>query len=201
MSIKAIVFDYGKVISFPPKESVMETLAGMAGLETSVFNALMPKYRCEYDRGVVSATEFYRAMLAAGGVSVDDDCLERMTQIDAESWSHVNPETVALMEEVKREGYILGILSNMPHDFLAFARASFPVFNMPDFSVFSCETGYIKPEKEIYNILLERLSCKAEEVIFFDDIQINVDKAVEVGIKAFLWQDTSQARIIIRSFM
>ncbi|MDR2484651.1 MAG: HAD family phosphatase [Treponema sp.] len=193
MAGKAVVFDFGKVISFPPEDSVMEELAAIAGLEVNTMDGLVWKYRGEYDRGTVSAQEYYRTMLGSVGIFPDDAALERMIRIDLQSWTRINPETVALMEKVKRSGYILGILSNMPHDFLALARSSFPVFSLPQVSVFSCETGSIKPEKAIYRTLLDRVSCKAEEVVFFDDIQINIDAAKEAGIRAFLWKDPKTA--------
>jgi putative hydrolase of the HAD superfamily len=194
MSIKAIVFDFGKVISFPQEDSVMEELAAIAGLEVKTLDSLVWKYRGEYDRGVCLGKEYYRTILQYAGVTLDDPTLERMVQIDLNSWTRINPETVALMEGVKKAGYTLGILSNMPHDFLAMARASFPVFTLPDVGVFSCEVGFIKPEEAIYRVLLQRLSCEPAEVVFFDDIPINVDKAKILGIQAFLWQDPGTAR-------
>ncbi|MDR2535063.1 MAG: HAD family phosphatase [Treponema sp.] len=198
MAIQAVVFDFGKVISFPPEASVMETLASIAGVAKPVMDDLVWKYRGDYDRGTVSAKAYYQTVLEHGGVSVSESDIERMIQIDLQSWTHINPETVALMEAVKRAGYTLGILSNMPHDFLALARSSFPVFGLPQVSVFSCEVGSIKPEEEIYRVLLDKASCKPEDVVFFDDIPINVDKAKDLGIQAFLWKSPKDARSVMR---
>jgi putative hydrolase of the HAD superfamily len=91
-------------------------------------------------------------------------------------------------------GLTLGILSNMPHDFLALARGTIPGFELPDVGIFSCETGYIKPEEPIYRILLARLGCEPEELVFFDDMPINIDMARSLGIRAFLWKDPETAR-------
>jgi putative hydrolase of the HAD superfamily len=98
------------------------------------------------------------------------------------------------MEDVKAAGYTLGILSNMPHDFLAFARENFSVFSLPDVSLFSCEAKLIKPEAAIYRKLLSLLTCNPGEVVFFDDTQNNIDSAAGLGIHAFLWQDPETAR-------
>jgi putative hydrolase of the HAD superfamily len=120
-----------------------------------------------------------------------------MTRLDSAAWTHLNPETVRLMEDVKKAGYTLGILSNMSHEFLAWARENVSGFRLADVSVFSCEEGLIKPESAIYETLLARLGCPATEAIFFDDIPVNVEKARDFGIKAYIWKDADTARAIL----
>jgi putative hydrolase of the HAD superfamily len=199
MDVKAVIFDFGKVISFPPDSSVMEELAAIAGLEVRALDNLVWKFRGDYDRGRVTAQDYYKTILRHEGATLANADIERMIQIDHQSWTRINPDTAALMEDVKGSGYILGILSNMPYDFLALARSSFPVFRLPDISVFSCETGFITPEPGIYSILLDRLSCTAEETVFFDDMPINVEGAKKAGLRAFVWQDPQTAREVLQS--
>lgn len=194
MDIKAIVFDFGQVISLPQEEGIIEQLAAIAGLETTLMYDLVWKNRGEYDRGRFVGKEYYRSILQPVGVTLEDSQLELMSRIDLTSWTRINPGTEALMEAIKKAGYTLGILSNMPKDFLALARSSIPVVALPDVGVFSCEVGSIKPEEAIYQALLRRLSCRPEEVIFFDDIPVNVDAAKTLGIRGFLWQNPETAR-------
>ncbi|MDR2797965.1 MAG: HAD family phosphatase [Treponema sp.] len=188
---KAVVFDFGKVISFPPEPQVMAALAAIAGLDVKTMDTLVWAYRKEYDRGTLSGKDYYRTILGPG---LDDAKAEALVRIDLDSWKRINPDTVTLMEDVKAAGYTLGILSNMPHDFLAWARESLPVFRLPHVGIFSCETGSIKPETSIYEKLLQGLSCRPEEVVFFDDMPINVEKACSLGIHGLVWQDPETAR-------
>ena len=122
-----------------------------------------------------------------------------MIEADHESWMNVNPQTVALMEDVKRAGYVLGILSNMPHDFLAMARKDLPVFSIPDVGVFSCEYNLIKPEMAIYGKLLELCGAEGQGVVFFDDKIENINGAAAAGIRAFLWEGNEIARRTLMS--
>ncbi|MDR2393808.1 MAG: HAD family phosphatase [Treponema sp.] len=188
---KAVVFDFGKVISFPPEPRIMEDLASIAGLDVKTMDTLVWTYRAEYDRGTLSGKEYYRTILGPG---LDDATAARLVRLDLDSWKRINADTVTLMEDVKAAGYTVGILSNMPHDFLAWARESLPVFRLPHVGIFSCETGFIKPETPIYETLLQGLSCRPEEVVFFDDIPINVEKACSLGIRGLVWQDPAAAR-------
>jgi putative hydrolase of the HAD superfamily len=195
MVIKAVAFDYGKVISFPPEDAALTELAALAGIGPAVLDSLLWPHRGAYDRGVLSGTEYYRTLLAAGGIQIDEKTLEKMVAVDLKSWTRINPHTVDLMRAVKAvPGLKLGILSNMPHEFLALARGTIPVFDLPHVGIFSCETGYIKPEEPIYRLLLSRLGCEPAELVFFDDMPINIDMARSLGIQGFVWEDPETAR-------
>jgi len=194
LSIKAVVFDYGQVISFPQDPKVIDQLAERVGVSRQVFEPLLWSLRGEYDRGVITAKEYYRNVLSQLKVVMDDKNMDEMIAMDYESWKNINPGTVALMEDVKKAGYILGILSNMPHDFLAWARENIPVFSLPHIGIFSCEEKCIKPEEAIFRKLLSMADVKAEELVFFDDNTENVKSAGNLGIKAFIWESPENAR-------
>ena len=195
MNIKAVVFDYGKVICFPPEDSTGAELAAIAQVEQEKLDAMRWKYRDDYDRGLIDGIEYYGRILKKLGKAADAERDKKLDEIDGDSWKRINPGTVKLMEDVKKAGCLLGILSNMPFGFLEWARKSLPVFSLPHAGIFSCEAGFIKPEKAIYKKLLSELKCCGEEVVFFDDIPINVEKARELGINAFLWEDPEKARL------
>jgi putative hydrolase of the HAD superfamily len=195
MSIKAVVFDYGKVICFPPPDSVTDEICAVAGVERALLESKYWKYRGDFDRGKITVTGFYRNILADLGREISEEKLARMGDIDDNSWKNINPETVRLMEDVKKAGLVLGILSNMPTAFLEYARRNIPVFSLPHFGIYSCEAGCMKPEAAIYNKTIAAAGCRAEELVFFDDVPENVDKALELGIEARLWQDCGKARL------
>ncbi|GHV69818.1 haloacid dehalogenase [Spirochaetia bacterium] len=199
MGISAVVFDYGKVICFPPAEGFEERLAAIAGIQALDLAEIMWKHREEYDRGTIDGKEYYRTMLESKNIHPDDKTLEKIVQTDLDNWKNINPGTEKLMDDVKKAGLKLGILSNMPHDFLKFARDHFPVFSLPQVGIFSCEYRSIKPEKKIYEILLEALDCPAGEVVFFDDMESNVQAAKDLGLRALLWKDPESARQELRN--
>jgi putative hydrolase of the HAD superfamily len=193
LKIKAIVFDYGQVISFPQDVKAIDRIAKLAGVEREKFEPVYFTVRKEFDRGTINARQYYREILSRFAVTVDNAVIDEMIEVDFKSWQNINPETVTLMEEVKKAGYILGILSNMPHEYLAWAR-SIPVFSLPNIIIFSCEVNLIKPEKAIYEKLLSDAGVKGEEVVFFDDIPENVKSARSLGIQAFVWETCKDAR-------
>lgn len=55
--------------------------------------------------------------------------------------------------------------------------------------VISYDVLMIKPDKNIYLKLLDKYGLKANECLFIDDLDINVEGAKSVGINAFVFKD------------
>jgi putative hydrolase of the HAD superfamily len=197
-SIQAVVFDFGNVISFPPPPEVREEISVMTGLPAETLAELDRKHRSEYDRGTFDGKGYYKSLLAGAGVFPDDPALEKIAGLDQGGWKHINAGTVELMRDIKKAGFILGILSNMPHDFLAWGRANIPVFTEADTAVFSCEVNIIKPEAAIYEELKNRIGCDYGEIVFFDDLPDNIEGARELGINGFIWNGPEAARAVLK---
>ena len=194
MSIKAVVFDYGGVISFPPSSETEAELAKLTGLPADILRELNRKHRDEWDRGTLSGIEYYKDILSHKGVFLDADSLARIVQTDIDGWKRMNSATLQLMRDTKLARLTLGILSNMPNEFYEWAKDTLSIFSEAGVVVASCEYNIIKPEQGIYEKLKEKLNCEYEEIIFFDDTAVNVEKAVELGIHGFLWEGPESAR-------
>ena len=194
MGIKAIVFDYGGVIAFFQDGEAIKDMANLAGIDFSLMNRIYWDNRSIYDQGLVNGIGFFKSILADVGVFADPPLLESLITRDVESWSHLNPESVELISDLKKSGFKIGILSNIVKEFLERRAETLHVFTLVDTMVFSCDVGCVKPDEKIYRLLLSELDCKAEECVFFDDLEINVKAARALGIKAFLWKNPSEAR-------
>jgi putative hydrolase of the HAD superfamily len=199
MDIKAVVFDYGGVICFLPPPETGRDLERLTGISFETLRELHRQYRGGYDRGDYAATkDYYRFILSRAGEASDDAAIERAAEAEMDGWRHINNETVRLMRDIKAAGFTLGILSNMPGDFLAWARNNIPVFGEVDVAVFSCEERLIKPEVAIYAKLKERVGFEYGEIVFFDDLPDNIAAARELGIRGFVWEGLEAARNTLR---
>jgi putative hydrolase of the HAD superfamily len=188
------VFDYGGVICFTPSPEMRGEIVRLSGLSAGVLWELDRKYRGEWDRGTYDGIGHYRFILEKAGVSLDDECLARIVRADIESWKQIDPAAFRLIKDIKAAGLRFGILSNIPRDF---PRDSVPVFAEADIAVYSCDYGMIKPETGIYEKLREKAGCLYEEIVFFDDRVDNVNKARELGVRAFQWEGADAARKLV----
>lgn len=62
-----------------------------------------------------------------------------------------------------------------------------------DGGILSYRDKLIKPQREIYQLLLERYGLKAEESVFLDDTEKNLSGAEKLGIRTILFQSREQA--------
>lgn len=196
--IKAVVFDFGNVISEPHDTGCYRRMGEMSGLGEAFFSTMFWKYRPDFDRGTLRAHDMYRKILADAGMSGSgrelDALAGKLAEEDLASWFHISAPVTEWGRSLKESGLSLGILSNMPHDFLERYRADIALFAEADVAVFSCECGLIKPDRAIYLELIRRLAFRPDEIAFFDDLAPNVDAARAVGINAFLWTGLDRAK-------
>jgi len=70
-----------------------------------------------------------------------------------------------------------------------------------DGSFSSANLGYKKPDLKFFEIILNELGAQPGEVLFFDDEQVNIDAANEIGIKSFLYTDFEKFNKIMTGFL
>ena len=92
--------------------------------------------------------------------------------------------TIPMIQDLKDKGYKVYYLSNWSawtHDLLQEA-GKFDFLKLMDGGVFSYVVGYMKPNEEIYKILLNKYKINPEEAVFFDDREENIEVANKMGI-------------------
>jgi putative hydrolase of the HAD superfamily len=193
--LTTVIFDYGGVLGLPldpEREAAMMALTHLPGAE---FLAAYRRDRIELDRGTLDTDEYWRRLLAAGGVEATPELLARIEREDALGWSRVNQRVVDWSYELRQAGYLTAILSNMPSEKLKFMHADGQFRWIKDFdvAVFSCEHLLVKPEPSIYHLCLQKLGATPQECIFLDDVPENAEGARAVGINAMVFTSPAEA--------
>ena len=113
---------------------------------------------------------------------------------------HPNEPMIDLMREAKSSGHRMGLLTNNVREWEPLWRTMLPVDEIFEVVVDSGFVGMRKPDREIYDLTLERLGGPApEECLFVDDTDVNCDAARELGMSAVHYRDNDQAVGEIRS--
>jgi len=86
--------------------------------------------------------------------------------------------------------FTLAVLSNTMPWHWDEALQRLPVLEIFDYYFLSFELGCRKPDPRIYEIALETLELKPDQVVFVDDRRENVDTAEQLGFRALLFTDT-----------
>jgi putative hydrolase of the HAD superfamily len=106
---------------------------------------------------------------------------------------HPNERMIEYMRELSGRGYRLAICTNNVREWEQLWRAKLPVDELFDVVVDSAFVGMRKPERQIYELTLERLGVTAEAALMIDDIELNCDAARALGMGAIWFQSTDQA--------
>ena len=108
------------------------------------------------------------------------------------------PELVAALDAA---GVPLFAITNFSDEFFAPFRAQeAALFDRFRDIVVSGAERLVKPHAPIYELALERFGLKAEEALFVDDRQDNVDGARAVGMHAVTFTDATTLRTDLKRF-
>ena len=179
--LKNIVFDLAGVVVARNPERFPKHLEEFFSFVFATPEGGMPKFWEDYDRGVRSVEEVAEAVAEYRGCDIQTAKANMLLAVEYQE--EVAP-TVCLVEELKTRGYDIYVLSNMSREYIDFLR-KLPVFRHFDKQIISCEEHVVKPEREMYELLLSRYGLNPAETIFVDDRKENVEAAAEMGIVPF----------------
>lgn len=200
-AVKAVLFDFGHVLSLPPLPEDTLWLRERCGLSAGEYTRLYFELRHEFDRGALSPEGYWSRMLAAGGVPATAGLLRELERRDMESWTRPNLPVLQWAGELRRGGWATGILSNMPPGFLPLLENCFPETSEFAPRVFSSRVGMIKPEPGIFQHALCELGLPPGQVLFLDDMPRNVHAALALGLQAVVFHSVEDcARQLAEGF-
>jgi putative hydrolase of the HAD superfamily len=192
--IRAVIFDYGEVLCHRPSEEDFIRLRKVFGADAEAFQSLWDKNRGAFDRGDITAEAYWRALAEDAEVEIDPEQLDQVCRWDVEMFGRANAPMVAWLGELRRGGIKTGLLSNIHPAMIAYLRENFDWLKLFDFMTFSAEVRLIKPDPAIYEHTLRGLGVAADEALFVDDREINVQAARELGIHALQFRSVAQLR-------
>ena len=104
---------------------------------------------------------------------------------DSQGWT-LFPETIEVLTELKKRGLKLGVISNFDDRAYSVMR-SLNILQFFDSVTLSSETGYCKPDREIFEAAVRSLAVPASEVLLVgDSLRDDVEAAMNAGLSAFL---------------
>ncbi len=94
------------------------------------------------------------------------------------------PDSERIVEDIKKRGYELYVLSNYPEEMFALhEKNSLPFLRQMDGLIISAREKKTKPNADFYELFLTRYGKKASECVFIDDRQDNVQAARALGFR------------------
>ena len=194
LSLRAVVFDYGMVLSGPPHPQAHEKLKSITGLSHEAFEQLYWIDRHAYDRGDLTGLAFWQKLVSDANLDLSPEQIEELNQWDSRMWTTTNSETLAWHKQLKERGFKTGILSNMGDSVLENIQSKFSWIGDFDVLIWSYQHRMAKPQPEIYHLLLNQLGTAPEETLFLDDRLENIEAARHLGIRSLQFSTVRQLR-------
>jgi epoxide hydrolase-like predicted phosphatase len=178
--IKAVIFDFGRVISAQKPMSLFRDYERELALQPGVLNRVM-----------FGSDAWHEVLI--GRVSLDDYWLEigpalgLHTPEEIEAFRHryfadeaINVGVLNLIRRLNGH-YKLAILSNSPPRLAQWLK-EWEILELFDVVVCSGDEGMAKPDPAIFGLTLERLDVAPEETVFIDDTLGHVEAARSLGL-------------------
>lgn len=189
--LRAAIFDVGGVLfddSIAPK---MAELARKYSLDTAELDRARRAHRPKADLGEISEGEFWELVLADSGVRPsEDDC-------DVSAYLRPRPESLGLVRECRRGGLKTAILSNDSRELARLRQEACGARELFDVIVVSADHGIAKPDRRIFDLVLNALAFAPEVCLFIDDTPRNIEAARRYGLQAHLFTTVDSLRLVI----
>jgi putative hydrolase of the HAD superfamily len=192
--VKAVIFDYGNVLSLPQTMDDMAAMGRAAAIPADKMHSLYWQYRPAFDRADLDVASYWSAVAKGAGRDFSEDQLKEIIRLDNASWSRPDPVMLGWAATLRASGIRTGILSNMPVTLRRHLTVNAAWLRGFDDYTYSCDVNMVKPEPGIYEHSLKGLEVLAREALFLDDRAPNVEAAGCLGIHALLFRSAEQAR-------
>jgi 2-haloacid dehalogenase len=106
----------------------------------------------------------------------------------------VFPETVKILEELREAEYPLAALSNWSSETFPIVNAKYEFLDWFDPLIISGKVGLIKPDPQIFNLLLCALDRDPGDCFYIDDMEHNIRVADQIGFMTVLYTTPEQLR-------
>lgn len=193
MPIRAVIFDYGMVLSNPADPVAHARMVAISGLAADALDRAYWRHRHEYDLGL-TGPQFWDRVAADNGIRFTPEQIEQLIQTDIRMWTSVNQDMFAWVAALQNAGIRTAILSNMTAEIKDYMLQEFGWLAQFHHLTWSCELGIAKPDPAIYLHTCEKLGVRPKEALFLDDKPENVAAADAAGLHGIRFATVEQLR-------
>jgi HAD superfamily hydrolase (TIGR01509 family) len=190
--IATVLFDLGGVVCrFQPERRLL-ALASACGLPAYEVQARIwdSGFDRDCDQGRYTAHEVYQRTQELVGLQASYEEFRRLWALAFDP----DPAVLAVADAL-RPWVRTGLLTDNGPVLRDAMPALFPEINSRfDPLLFSCDLGHLKPTRELFTAVLQRLNQRADQVLLVDDAPPVVAGAIACGLRACLYRSPHSLR-------
>ena len=189
--INTVVFDIGNVLTdFVYKDFIRNKGYSDEMADRIAKASVESKDWTEIDRGILTHEELLERFAANDPEIADElkSCFEDLTDIVLG-----RKEAIPWITALKAAGYQVLYLSNFSKKALEGCPKAMNFLDVTDGGILSYREKLVKPDKEIYELLMKRYGLEASKTVFIDDTAVNIETARSLGWKGIVYRNYDQA--------
>ncbi|MBK6859331.1 MAG: HAD family phosphatase [Saprospiraceae bacterium] len=200
--LKNIIFDFGNVLVNLDEQATMEAL--MAVLDPEKMADFFEMALFPFEKGQISEEAFFNRLQRRSKQILEGEYYYS-------AWNQMIldfPENRIQMLRKLRSKYRLLLMSNINITHLRYIKRMLQLHDQsPEFETLfdkvylSFECGMRKPELEFFQFILQQEHLIADECLFIDDRQENIDAAIQLGIHTHLHNPADEIARSIHSIL
>ena len=190
--IKVLLFDLGKVlVDFDHLRSAQRIAAFCSKTPRQIYDLFFESgVTLAFESGKITPEDFYHQVKQMLGLELSYDSFAPIWN-DIFFLSAKNRSVFGLVNAL-RANYKVAMLSNINILHYEYLKNNFPVFGVFDKLFLSFQLGLIKPDKEIYNLVIRELGASPQEIFYTDDRPELVQSAKSLGIRGCVFTNFGQ---------
>lgn len=184
-NIKAVVFDFWGV--FAEFKAPVNQAIGLKGSVTD-----FPEYYeliNKHNLGQISEDEFLQETSELFNVELSS---EHRYLFDAD---HLNHELIDIVKKL-RDKFKIGLITNTGKEYMDEFLFKPGLDKLFDCLVISHSEGLKKPDPKIYQLAMERLHLKPEEILYLDDHPDRISPAAALGMRVLLYEGKKTNKVL-----
>lgn len=190
--IKNVIFDVGRVLfQWDLRHLFAKLIDDEDELDWFLENVVTTQWHFEHDAGRLLAD------MTAERISLFPQ-YEDLIKAYAHRFNETIPGPVAgsleIVEALAAQDIPLFAITNFGDEFWSGFRPTQPIFDHFTDIIVSGREKLVKPDPAIYALAIDRFTIKAEESIFIDDMQANIDAANSSGMHGHLFESADILR-------
>ncbi|OJW22581.1 MAG: hypothetical protein BGO49_00945 [Planctomycetales bacterium 71-10] len=191
MSLPVVMFDFGNVLGFFDYGVIYEKLGARLGVTADAFRELvetkgLKSHLAEFEAGATTPEEFSARVQAAVGLDIPF----QEFVADWEDIFELNEPVAAIAADLKAKGHTLVLGSNTNALHAAFYRRKFrEALAAFDHFILSYDVKAMKPGRDFFRACVEAVGAPAAACIFVDDVEENVQGALDAGLRGVVYRD------------
>jgi 2-haloacid dehalogenase/putative hydrolase of the HAD superfamily len=195
---RAVLWDVGNVIvRWDPRALYAKIFKEPADLDRFLSHVCTLDWHIEHDRGVSFADNAERLIRRFPEHAAE---IRAWDQRFDEMLSGPVPETAWAIEALAARDVPQFALTNMPQSKWPVVKALSPAhFGLFRDAVVSGDEGVIKPDRRIYEIVLERTGLSPVDLLFIDDSAANIAAAEALGFHTHHFTDPNLLRPVLKA--